>query len=566
MKHRLLALLLALCMMAGLLAGCGSSASEETTTPEETTAEAAETSETTQAAEEETTESSESAAPSEESEESAEETAVSTISYPICEPGEITLTYWMQWPPFLNGQYEPADVPFFAAMEEATGVHLDIYYCSTEVVADQLALMTASDSYYDLMQGAATNYPGGGTKAIEDEMLIDILPYMEENMPNYWSYMQNDAVSKLVINDQGYVPMLSGIYTDYYYTDQGLWVRQDWLDELGMSKPETLDEFTAMLEAFQSEMGATEALTVLSEGVLEPIGATFGTTPGGLIVEDGQVQYADITENTREYLRYLNELYEAGLISTDFMSYTESQTKPPEDVVLNGLTGVFNEDVMSITQYTNAVEGMELTALQAPVQNAGEKLDMQPYACLVSSQYNISIATSCENIEAALQYIDYLFTEEGMILANYGTEGVTYDMVDGTPTFKDEILNDPMGFQVSLLINICPGFIRMIDWDVTYLTYNDAQMEAVDIWMSAYDSSDRTFPRDYVTYTSEESEEISLLATDIETYCLESRLRFIIGELDLDSDWDAYVEAVEAMHVDELLVIYQNAYDRFMAK
>ena len=552
MKKRTLALLLAMCMLLGLLAACGSSDSSSSSSSSDA---------------EETEEETEEEEEAEEAEEEAEEESSSSgISYPLCELGDITLTYWMQWPPFLNGQYEPADVPFFDAMEEATGVIVEVYYCSTEVVSDQLALMTASDSYYDMMQGAVDNYTGGGTKAIEDEMLLDLLPYMEENMPNYWALMQDDAVSKIVINDQGYVPAINGIYTDYYYTDQGLWVRQDWLDELGMDKPETIDEFTEMLETFQTEMGATEALTVLSAGTLGSIGATFGSNPGGLVVEDGQVVYSDITENTREYLRYMNELYEAGLISSDFMSYTDSSTKPPEDVVLNGLTGVFNEDVSSITNYTNVVEDMELTALQAPLLESGELLDMAPYACLVSSQYDIAIAASCENVEIALQYIDYLFTEEGRILANYGTEGLTYDVIDGVPTFKDEILNDELGFQVSLLINICPGFVRIVDWDVTYLTYNDAQKEAVDIWMSAYGSSDATYPQDYITYTTEESEVTANLSSDISTYCEECRLKFIIGDMDLDEDWDDYVAAVESMGVDELVAVYQSAYERYLSK
>ncbi|MDD6239133.1 MAG: extracellular solute-binding protein [Oscillospiraceae bacterium] len=559
MKRSVSCILLVLVMLLSMLAGCGESNQSAASA---NTSAAAEENETTAPADV-------PAAPASGEEastvmESAEPTH--TIEYPVCEPGEVTLTYWMQWPPFLNGQYEPAEVPFFAAMEEATGVHLDITYCSTEVVSDQLQLMTASDSYTDLLQGAATYYPGGGSKAVEDEMLLDLYPLMEENMPNYWSYMQDPAVSKQVVNDQGYVPMLSGIYSDYYYTDQGLWVRQDWLDDLGMDKPETLDQFLEMLKSFKSEKGASEPFTLLGTGVSEPLGASFGTNPNSVVVEDGQVAYGPVTDGTKEYLKLMNQMYNEGLISSDFVSYTESETKPPEDVVLTGKTGVFNEDVAAAPSYTNNVEGMDLRALQAPVQNAGDKLDIGPVAALVSSQYNISVSTACENPEMALQYIDYLFSEEGMVLANWGTEGQTYDVVDGEKVFKDEILNDPMGFQVGLILNICPGFIRMIDWDVTYLSYNDAQKEAVDIWTSVFASSDMTFPKDYVTYTSDESETIAELESGIETYCEECRLKFIVGDMDIESEWDTYTAAVENMGLAELLEIYQGAYERYMAR
>ena len=553
MKKPVTSIALVLVMLLSLLAGCGTPA--QSSTPAASGAD-------------ESVAAPEAPVASEEAGSTAVEPAEPTheIEYPICEPGEVTLTYWMQWPPFLNGQYEPAEVPFFAAMEEATGVHLDITYCSTEVVSDQLQLMTASDSYTDLLQGAATNYPGGGSKAVEEEMLLDLYPLMAENMPNYWSYMQDPAVSKLVVNDQGYVPMLSGIYSDYYYTDQGLWVRQDWLDDLGMDKPETLDQFLEMLKSFKSEKGASEPFTLLGTGVSEPLGATFGTNPNSVVVEDGQVAYGPVTDGTKEYLKLMNQMYNEGLISSDFVSYTESDTKPPEDVVLSGKTGVFNEDVAATPSYTNNVEGMDLRALQAPVQNAGDKLDIGPMAALVSSQYNISISTACENPEIALQYIDYLFSEEGMVLANWGTEGQTYDVVDGEKVFKDEILNNPMGFQIGLILNICPGFIRMIDWDVTYLSYNDAQKEAVDIWTSVFASSDKTFPKDYVTYTSDESETIAELESGIETYCEECRLKFIVGDMDIEKEWDSFKSAVENMGLEELLEIYQGAYDRYMAK
>ena len=553
MKKPVTSIALVLVMLLSLLAGCG--------TPAQSSTPAASGADESLAAPEAPVAGEDAGSTAVESAEPTHE-----IEYPICEPGEVTFTYWMQWPPFLNGQYEPADVPFFAAMEEATGVHLDITYCSTEVVADQLQLMTASDSYTDLLQGAATNYPGGGSKAVEEEMLLDLYPLMEENMPNYWSYMQDPAVSKQVVNDQGYVPMLSGIYSDYYYTDQGLWVRQDWLDDLGMDKPETLDQFLEMLKSFKSEKGASEPFTLLGTGVNEPLGATFGTNPNSVVVEDGQVAYGPVTDGTKEYLKLMNQMYNEGLISSDFVSYTESETKPPEDVVLTGKTGVFNEDVAAVPSYTNNVEGMDLRALQAPVQNAGDKLDIGPVAALVSSQYNISVSTACENPEMALQYIDYLFSEEGMVLANWGTEGQTYDVVDGEKVFKDEILNDPMGFQVGLILNICPGFIRMIDWDVTYLSYNDAQKEAVDIWTSVFASSDMTFPKDYVTYTSDESETLAELESGIETYCEECRLKFIVGDMDIESEWDTYTAAVENMGLAELLEIYQGAYERYMAR
>ena len=88
----------------------------------------------------------------------------------------------------------------------------------------------------------------------------------------------------------------------------------------------------------------------------------------------------------------------------------------------------------------------------------------------------------------------------------------------------------------------------------------------MDIWMTAFGSSDATFPQDYVTHTTDESETKSELESTIQTYCEECRLKFIVGDMDIEKDWDSYVTAVENMGLDELLEIYQAAYDRFQAK
>ena len=68
-----------------------------------------------------------------------------------------------------------------------------------------------------------------------------------------------------------------------------------------------------------------------------------------------------------------------------------------------------------------------------------------------------------------------------------------------------------------------------------------------------------------VSYTTEEIEERSPIYKDLSTYLQQAKAQFITGELDVDQDWDTYVNTVEQMNAGRLLEIEQAAYDRFAA-
>ena len=68
-----------------------------------------------------------------------------------------------------------------------------------------------------------------------------------------------------------------------------------------------------------------------------------------------------------------------------------------------------------------------------------------------------------------------------------------------------------------------------------------------------------------VSYTTEEIEERGPIYKDLTTYLQQAKAQFITGELDVDQDWDTYVNTVEQMNASRLLEIEQAAYDRFAA-
>lgn len=567
MKKRIVSLLIALTMLSAMLAGCGGGGTSDqgaSSAPETKQEGAASAAAPTEAPEPAST-LDEASTP----DDSAAETTSDRpeVTYPLVEE-ETTLTYWQAWPPFLSEISEPSDAAMFDKLAEATGVRLEISAVSTETAADDFMLRCASGDLTDMVQNAATQYTGGGAKAIEDDVIMDLLPLIDEYTVNYYNIINSDPnIYKNLVNDEGQVPALIGMYTDYYYTDQGFWIRQDILDKTGLSIPKTVPELDAVLEAFK-DLGLTDSLVVLSEGKCDLLDVAYGATDR---LVDGKIQPAALTDNYRDYLKKLHEYYEKGYISVDFVTYNESDTKPPQDVIFNDMGGIFKEDVASIAGYLKSTNtpGFDLQPMGQIRLNEGDRLDTGFIGVKAADKYSLSISTQCSDPKLAIQYMDYLFSEEGHMLANYGIEGETYTMENGEPQFTDLILNNPQGFdwQLCQSLYINPGFPCLTDLSVQEMTYTDAQKAAVPTWVEAYDSSDETMPNErWLSYTTEESQHKADLQSDIETYQTEMRLKFITGQLDIDAEWDNYCTALEGMGIHTMEEINQAAVDRYLAK
>lgn len=569
MKKRLLALVLASILVIGLLAGCAGSESTEPAESEETSAAVEESKAPATETETEAPEAdaAEPAVEGEEAAEPAEEefTEAPSLSYPLTEE-KVTLTWWQAWPPFLSTFCSPDENETFARLEEVTNVHLEMTVVDTETQSERFNLMVAADDCTDLMQGIS--YTGGTTKAIADEVIIDMWPYVEDYMPDFYNRVANDENIRLtILDEEGQMAKVVGLYNEPFYMDQGLWIRQDFLDQVGLERPNTLDELETVLEAFKTELGVKQPIVLLANAPQFEFLSTL--YEAGTLAIDGQLVDNSLGENMKNYYKKMNEWYEKGYIYSDFMDNTYSQTKPPQECVYDNEGGIYKEDVASISTYVknHTDPNFELRALPQTLLYEGQELHNLKIPSTVSDKYNISISTHCEGekLRLAMGMLNYFFTPDGEILGNYGIEGTTfYYKDDGKPMFTDFIMNHQLGMQGAQSAFINPGIPCLVDQSVNELTYDEAQMEAVDIWIENFAGYDQSVPS--YTTTTEEAETTATIQTDIETYQEEMNLKFIMGEVDIDATWDEYVATVKSLGYDTVQEINQTAYQRYISR
>ena len=167
-----------------------------------------------------------------------------------------------------------------------------------------------------------------------------------------------------------------------------LWLRKDWLDNLGLKVPETLEELEAVLTAFVNDdpdgngvddtvglvVSATEPVKGYNHQYgLEPIFYAFNAYPTYWMQDDsGEVYYGSTGSNMKDALSLLHDWYAKGLIDKQFA--TRIGSGETEAVFTSGQGGAFFGPVhaSSITEAFTNNPDVELVPVNAPLSADGK--------------------------------------------------------------------------------------------------------------------------------------------------------------------------------------------------
>lgn len=564
-RKKLFALLLALAMIFSM-AACGNdsassvapaaSAAEVPETPEEPTAQT----------------------PVEPAVDSAAETSAAepevdrpVITYPLFEE-PTTFTLWSSNSPDLSEIISDLnEYLVFEELEKVTNVKWDCTLVSFFSSTEQFQLMVASQEYTDVVCRALDSYTGGADKAIEEEFLIDVGGLVEENMPNLQSWFdQYPELKKQLTTVEGNIGGFPKIYKEPSDVNEGGCIRLDWLDELGLKEPRTYDELHDVLTQFKDKKNAAAPLVLSAQtGVQSDLlnGMNIGT---GYYQVDGEVRFGPMQPEFKDYLTMLNQWYNEGLVSDSFLS-SQAEVLMDFNSILSGDTGVwYGTGTQSITQLLSmAAESqpdMRITGIPYVTED-GETAHVGTESTMLDS-IMWSISTECSAPAAIAKYVDYIYGEEGILLANYGVEGKTFEYDDaGEPKLTELVTNNPdYTYNLALNIYTCDRQTPIpfvIDEQKARNDYSEDQINAVEVWSNATDGL-YNIPRQGVNMTAEELEDYNSIYSDIDTYMDESISKFVVGDTSLDQ-FDAFVEKLKTMNVEACIELEQTAYDRYVA-
>ena len=455
---------------------------------------------------------------------------------------------------------------------------------SSSDYSQKMNLAIASNDLPDILVVGESEFK----KLIKSDLIEDLTPYYEkyasDTIKDNIDKTDGKAIANASVDGKMYgLPSVQAEADGYNL----MWIRQDWLDELGLEAPETVEDLENVAKAFaDNNMGGDNTIGILGPTVnsrlyndfisssnnmnnLDGIFQAYKSWPGFWVEdEDGNAVYGSITDETKTALGELQKMYKDGILDQEI-----GVRKDADEAWKSGKAGIlfspgwFGYNVKDcLANDPNA----EWKAYAAPLAEDGKW-----YAKLggVGGSYCV-VRKGYEHPEAAILLNNFLRKDEGKFAQETTLDAGFYPgRVVITPV-------DECAYSVELLRKKMNGE-EADDYDPVNYKIMDTDLASLDTcFKNGYDDlsienwniDDMNFGRLYsllmgtgAQVDAEESGELERTYSLIysQTATMEKKwanlkkkedevfLKIIIGEADLDS-FDTFVEEWKAEGGDEI--------------
>ncbi|MBP3361288.1 MAG: extracellular solute-binding protein [Clostridia bacterium] len=485
--------------------------------------------------------------------------------------GERKIDFWIPISGAASAVVENlGETPVYKQLQKDVNAEINFIHPSGGSLAEQFNILMASDELPDVIQYDWTKYPGGPQKAIDDGVILDLSQY-KDKLPNLMKYLdEHKDIKKLVETDLGALfafPFIRG--DESLCVSWGMVVRKDWLDELGIEPPETIDEWESMLTAFKEKKGASAPLCIGTSVFANAQFVGAYNTTMGYYIDKGEVKYGMLQPAFKDFLTKMHSWYEKGLLDKNF---TLLDNTAIDSNILNGESGAIGTSIGNgIGRYmtTPPDDKFDLIGVKSPVLVKGDTPEFGYLQSPVALQTNsfTAISTSCKNIDAALEIFDYGYSDAGHMLYNFGIEGESYNMIDGYPTYTDKITHAEDGSSMMTMLSqytvaySSGPFVQ----DKRYMEQYAAIPQQKQAWKTWTETNmkEHLLPNLYIKADSQDK--LALLDSAINTYADEMISKLIIGTESLDN-YDKIIDGLKERGIEESLKIRNDAYQSYLKK
>ena len=495
----------------------------------------------------------------------------------------------------LSGGYDSNDV--LNTMAQNAGISIT-WDTMSDSLSEQVNIRIAGNDLPDAFNAVGfsnydlTNYGQDGT-------FIDLTPYItEEYMPNLTKILEEHPDIRAAITmDDGCIYGLPageqmgtagiGKEQDYniYTIPQYSMINKAWLDELGLEVPTTLDELHDALKAFKdNDMSATYYGNDAGSTIPMSFGidqwcwgqnifyAGFGFTNwtndicNDLILQpDGTVNFVSDDDNYRAALEYFHDWFAEGLIDQEAFSQTDTQymAKCSQGEVgvatwwyIEELMGDYAEDYVFLPVLEGPDGSYNVTVRDGGGINSG----------------NLSITSACESPINLLKFYDQWYDPENVMQLQYGPIGTYFTEQDENGLWQsitDAEAQEKFGKSAGEVKSEYEVYGPKLILSDYYATTFEMEPRAIDRLTDLYDywmpfvKNTTCYPIDCV-YTEDELDTIDKWRVDFENFVAEQEATWLRDGGITDETWAAYKDNLNSYGMQELLEVYQAAYDRYV--
>lgn len=480
------------------------------------------------------------------------------------------------------------DMWFLKEVASQTGITLDVQAIESIGWTEKIALVFASGDYSDIiLRGLPLNdasiYGAAG-------MLLPLEDLIAKYAPN--AQLLLDVLTdttKDITTEDGHIYVMPSYDTPGRDMIQKVgFINDAWLDRLGLKRPTTVDELYDCLVAVRDHDANGNGdpfdeipMSYVYDSAHYNLGTVilfaFGYVDMLHDIIDGRYVYVPMQDNFREYLRFMNKLYEDGLLDPEIFT----QTKAQYNAKLSEYT-VFCTTPEMQSSFPEEFRQIEYSLI-GPLTSDFSATPMwaaNPSGKIATSSFAITNKCSEEKAIAAIKLLDYFYSEEASFMTKCGPEKGKWDGVGGwsyeekadgsnpyTIDYDSEHYNSFWDFR-------CAN--GLMNNPFLYTSHHAELVLGASVWgnhlsNSAYDSGAFAVRRfgypQGVTFSEDEQDTLAMFIL-MDSYVDQNVAKFISGSLDIDDDaaWDHYIQGIKDMNVETMIEVRQAAYDRWNNK
>ena len=515
----------------------------------------------------------------------ADKVDMENLTFPLAET--VTITGTTSYP--VGTEEDPNKRTIFKRLEEETNVHVDWTAISSDQWGDKISLNMANANTLTDFVFTAGFGDNDLIRYADQGVIVPVEEYIDNYMPNLKAVFDKYPEYRTMCEDaDGHIWALpwieqlgSGKTAIQTVGNNMTFINQKWLDFLGLETPTTVDEFEQVLLAFkehapelQKEFGIDGDIIPMScivndqdpNLLINGFGDGIGDVDMGqhiAVTDDKKVICTATTDGFRKGVEWLHKLYAEGLIDP------ECFTQDWSTYVAKGKShryGVcFTWDVANIDNIQDYVplKALKADTVNVTPQNGSFTSGFDRGRCVVTSV--------CKNPAFVCAWLDKMYDPFQSPQNNWGTYGEDDDFdifelsenEDGEKMLKHAPLGDASPVEVREAECVGGPLAVLDEYYGKYVTCPDDAQYRLD-WIKDYYTDDMhckyVYPR--VFMSSEDTEKLSAIQTDLVSYLNSSKAEFIRDGI-TDDSWNAYINQVDSYGLDQYLEIYQKYFDDF---
>lgn len=442
-----------------------------------------------------------------------------------------------------------SDSPALQALEEYTNTNLEMIFVPNSNYEDRFNITLGSGDLPTIMLADKTP---SFVQAVRDGAFWDITDYIDD-------YENLGQLNEIVRDNVSIDGRIYGLPRSRPLGRMAVTIRKDWLDNVGLDMPETIDDFYEVLRAFTYDdpngTGKDDTVgIVISEydGPWDIMQTWFGVPNKWGIDDDGALYPHFQAPEYREALDFFKKIYDEGLVNEDFAVMDPAKW---HDEFVNGTAGIVVDVADAANRNFNNMKKGDDSLEDGAVDLFGAVEGPNGLFNLPTSGYNqlLAISTTAvkteEELHKVLEFMDKLSTEEGQTLAHNGVEGIHYEIVDGdyVPTDDQKLVHEYQ--DLNQILTFIPED-RFLTEPVTELKEKEYRIIEENEEIVVANPAEALI-----------SEVYSLKGAQLDDIINDARVKYIVGQIDesgLDEAEELWLKSGGQDLIDEMNELYQE--------